>query len=285
MPNLWLAGEEPIPAMTWPPRRQPRSRRRRGVAAILTERDEALLHAVARFRLARTSDLVAYAFASVRRDTAVVRLRRLFDARYLAVMPPTLGVENVYRLGPAGKVWLAGDGVRARRVPRGGHAHHLAIVQTWVAIAGLDVLELERVLPDWEIREQFSVAELTVVPDLLVVARVGERRHAVAVEVDRATESLAVLHRKLEAYRSLWGQPPGLFGFTQFGIALVCTPTRWSPLAAALKKAWVVPHVLWSSSESPSAALRKLFADLQAPLAVSPCPKGTQSSSVESENA
>jgi len=246
------------------------------VAAVLTERDAAVLHAMSRFRLARTSDLVAYAFAGVRRDTAAVRLRRLFDSRFLAVLPTNQGVENLYRLGPAGKAWLAEEGVPGGRVPRGGHEHHLAIVQTWVAIAGLDGPELERALPDWEIREQFGVAELQVVPDLLLVVRAGEHRHAVAVEVDRGTESLAVLNRKLEAYRSLWGQPPGLFGYEQFGIAVVCAaPGRRSQLAAALKKAWVIPHVLWTSSEGPSAALCKLFEDLQAPLTDPPYRKGS----------
>jgi hypothetical protein len=272
--------------MSSPARRQPRHRRRRGVAAVLTERDRAVLHALARFRLARTSDLVSYAFAGVRRDTAAVRLRRLFDARFLAILPPVQGVENVYRLGPAGKAWVVDEGVLGGRVPRGGHEHHLAIVQTWVAIAGLDDLELERALPDWEIRERFNTAELYVVPDLLLVARAHEHRHAVAVEVDRGTESLAVLGRKLEAYRSLWGQQPGLFGFEQFGVALVChAPSRRAQLTAALKKAWVVPHVLWTCSEDPSAALCKLFEDLQAPLGVSPYRKGTQSPTAEADRA
>jgi hypothetical protein len=185
-------------------------------------------------------------------------------------------VENVYRLGPAGKAWLADEGIPGGRVPRGGHEHHLAIVQTWVAVAGLDGVEIERALPDWEIREQFSTAELQVVPDLLLVARSGEHRHVVAVEVDRGTESLAVLDRKLGAYRSLWGQPPGLFGYEQFGIAVVCSePSRRSQLSAALKKAWVVPHVLWSRGDSPSAVLHKLFEQLQAPLMDSPYRKGS----------
>ncbi len=261
--------------MTTGPRRQLRHRRRRGVVVELTDRDEAVLHALARFRLARTSELVSYAFAGVRRDNPAVRPRRPFDPRFLAVLPPAQGVENVYRLGPAGKAWLADVGVPPGRAPRGGHEHHLAIVQTWVAIAGLDSFELERARPDWEIREQFSIAELQVVPDLLLVARVGEHRHAVAVEVDLGTESLAVLNRKLEAYRSLWGQPPGLFGFEEFGIAVACFALiRRTQLNATLKKAWVVPRALWTCSEDPNAALCELFEDLQAPLAVSPYCKG-----------
>lgn len=262
--------------MTAPARRQLRHRRRRGVTVELTERDEAVLHALARFRLARTSDLVTYAFAGVRRDTAAVRLRRLFDGRFLSVLPPEQGKENVYRVGPTGMAWLAEQGVASGRVPRGGLEHHLAIVGTWVAIAGLDGLELERTLPDWEIREQFGVAELQVVPDLLLVVRAGGHRQAVAVEVDRGTESLAVLNRKLDAYRALWGQPPGLFGFEQFGIAVVCcAPARRAQLTTALKKAWVVPHVLWVSTESASTALYKLFEDLQGPLVASPYLKGS----------
>jgi hypothetical protein len=252
-------------------RRQPRHHRRRGVAVQLTERDGAVLHALGRFRLARTSDLVAYAFAGVRKDTAAVRLRRLFDGRFLAVLPPEQGKENVYRLGPAGKVHLAEEGVGVGRVPRGGLEHHLAIVETWVAVAGLDRLELERALPDWELREQFNTAELHVVPDLFLLVRVGERHHAVAVEADRGTESLAVLGRKMEAYRSLWGRPPGLFGYERFGVAVVCfDPGRRTAVASALKKVWVVPHVLWVAPEDPSSVLHKLFEELTPPLGSTP---------------
>jgi hypothetical protein len=261
--------------MTAPARRQLRHRRRRGVAAQLTERDAAVLHALSRFRLARTSDLVAYAFDGVRRDTAAVRLRRLFDTKYLAILPPEQGKENVYRLGPAGKAYLAEEGVAAAGVPRGGLEHHLAIVETWVAVAGLDELDLERALPDWELREQFRTTELQVVPDLFLLARVGDLQHAVAVEVDRGTESLPVLNRKLEAYRSLWGQAPGLFGYDRFGVAVVChAPARRAQLAAALKKVWVVPYVLWTCSEDPSSALCKLFGELQGSLMTSPYLKG-----------
>jgi hypothetical protein len=193
------------------------------------------------------------------------------------VLPPQQGAENVYRLGPRGKAHLAEQGVAAGRVPRGGLEHHLAIVESWIALAGLEWLKLERALPDWELREQFTTAELQVVPDLFLLVRADDRRHAVAVEVDRGTESLGVLNRKLEAYRSLWGQPPGLFGYEQFGIGLVCCmPARRSQLSAALKKAWGVPHVLWTGYEDPSTALCKLFAELHALLTTSPYDKGSE---------
>ena len=262
--------------MTAPSRRQLRHRRRRGVAVQLTERDGAVLHALARFRLARTSDLVAYSFARVRPDTAAVRLRRLFDGRFLAVLPPEQGEENIYRLGPAGKAYLAEEGVVAGGVPRGGLEHHLAIVQTWAAVAALDGAELERCLPDWELREQFAVSELPIVPDLFFLIRVGDDLHAVAVEVDCGTESQAVLSRKFDAYRSLWGRAPGLFGYEKFGVAVACNaPSRRASLTSALKKVWVVPHVLWVAPEGPSSALHKLFGELSTPLGATPYSKGT----------
>ena len=257
--------------MSEPTRRQPRQLRRKGVTVQLTERDETVLHALARFRLARTSDLVRYAFTGVREDTAAVRLRRLFDSWHLAVLPPERGTENVYRLGEAGKQHLAGLGVEVGRVPRGGLQHHLAIVRTWVAISALEDLELERCLPDWELREQFSVGELHVVPDLFMLVRVGPDLYAIAAEVDFGTESQAVLHRKLEVYRSLWGRAPGLFGWERFGIAVACyAPSRRAAVSSALKKAWVVPHVLWVVPEDPSSALHKLFEELKPPLGPSP---------------
>ena len=268
--------------MSDPTSRQPRHRRRRGVAVQLTERDETVLHALARFRLARTSDLVRYAFARVRQDTAAVRLRRLFDSRHLAILPPERGAENVYRIGPAGKQHLAGLGVEVGRVPRGGLQHQLAIVRTWVAISALKDIQLERCLPDWELREQFAVTELPIVPDLFMLIRVGKDLHVVAVEVDCGTESQAVLHRKLDVYRSLWGRAPGLFGWERFGIAVACyAPSRRAAVSSALKKAWVVPHVLWVAPEDPSSALHKLFEELKPPLGPSPCRKGREEESAD----
>ncbi len=145
-----------------------------------------------------------------------------------------------------------------------------------MAVSALEDIELERCLPDWELRHQFSVGELHIVPDLFMLVRVGDDVHAIAVEVDCGTESQAVLHRKLEVYRSLWGRAPGLFGWERFGIAVASyAPTRRAAVTSALKKAWVVPHVLWVAPEGPSSALRKLFDELSTPLGATPYRKGT----------
>ena len=144
-----------------------------------------------------------YAFAGVRRDTAAVRLRRLFDGRFRAVLPPEQGKENVYRPGLPGRRSSPRTG--SWQVASPGAASNITSRSSQrVAVAGIEEFGW-RALPDWEIREQFRTTELHVVPDLFLLVRAGERQHAVAVEVDRGTESLAVLNRKVEAYRSLWG--------------------------------------------------------------------------------
>jgi len=272
--------------MNEPGRRQSRHRRRKGVAVQLTARDETVLHALARFRLARTSDIMSYAFSDVRRDTAAARLRRLFDSRHLAVLPPHPGVENVYRLGPAGRHYLAGQRVEVGRVPRGGVEHHLSIVQAWVAVAGLRDVTIERCLPDWELRAKFTVGELRIVPDLFMLLRVGQDLHAIAVEVDCGTESQAVLRRKLDVYRSLWGRAPGLFGWDRFGIVVTFHDcSRGSTIAHTLKNAWVVPYALWAAPDCPSSALRKLFGELSTPLTTTPYVKGSLNASAERRDA
>ena len=190
----------------------------------------------------------------------------------------------VERLGPGGLERVLGDLFDPPRLVKLANACKLSypgmrmqaqkrekILKDLVAKASVDEVAQTKVLR--AIRKELGAAAAAwsgIEPAEKLRRLRGEGRS------DRGTESLAVLSRKLEAYRSLWGQAPGLFGFEQFGIAVVCAePSRRSQLAAALKKAWVVPHVLWTCSESPSAALCKLFEDLQAPLTASPYRKGS----------
>src|SRR5206468_1649539 len=125
-------------------------RRRKGVRVQLTERDRDVLLALARFRLARTSQLYRYAFANIRQDTAAARLRRLFDSRHVAVVRSSPLAENVYRLGPVGREVVRAQGVRVGAAPRGAIEHHLGIVESWTRLAAEPDVELARCLPDWE---------------------------------------------------------------------------------------------------------------------------------------
>lgn len=208
--------------------RQARTKRRGDVRVELSERDRALLRALARFRLVRTSDLVALVFGNVRRDTAAARLRRLFDAGYLDVRAHDRAEENLYSLGRAGRQFIEADGVEQGRVPRGEVSHHLAVVSVWVEIAkaaeASPELRLDLFRPDWEIRERLGERRSSVVPDALVkVTLTGPIEQGVrfALEVDRGTEPISVLRRKLDAYEGLREGPGGLFGWKDFGMVVV----------------------------------------------------------------
>jgi hypothetical protein len=242
-----------------------RTRRRGGVRVMLTERDEGVLAALARFRVARTSQLCAYAFDSVRRDTAAVRLRRLFDTRHLAVVRSGPWGENVYRLGPLGKRYLQERGVVVGHVPRGGLEHHLAVVESWVRLA--TECRLERCLSDWELRQEMHVGDSVVLPDLFALVRVPAGVAAIAVEVDAGTESVGILRSKAERYAALWGRSPGLLGWERFGLVVVLhMPQRRAALASALKNVWVIPQAILTATDPLSSALQPLLQQLAAPL-------------------
>jgi DNA-binding PadR family transcriptional regulator len=253
--------------------RHSRERRRRGVVVRLTERDELLLEAVQRFRLARTGDLVTAAFPGVHPMTASVRLRRLFDAGYLDVRCGDRSEENVYSLGPLGRRWVLERALPVGRIPRGGTAHHLAIVRAWSSVA--DTLQrqastaLELARADWELREEFGQHGLAVVPDLFLVLRVafaGERERVVAVtvEVDLGTEALGVLRRKFETYDELADGGRGLFGHREFAVAVALdNPGRGDAVKRLLDRAWHGRQLIWVLDGGPGPALEQFIADLR----------------------
>ena len=265
--GVWVAGAESLAPMI----RQPRTRRRRGVRIELTERDGAVLQALNRFRLARTSHLCSYAFAGVRRDTAAVRLRRLFDAKYLGVLGTGPMAENLYKLGPHGRRFILSQGGTVWPVPRGGFQHHLAVVSAWIRLALNPDFELARCLADWELRRELKLGEVAVIPDLFALLRVGEAILPMAVEVDCGTEPEWILRSKAERYAALWGRAPGLFGWERFVLAVsIEAPERRALITSALKKVWVVPHAFLESEQSSYSALLQLLPQVLPPLTGTP---------------
>lgn len=260
--------------------RQPRDVRRRGREARLSPRDEALLRALARFRIARTSDLADLVFGGTRRDTAARRLRSLYDARYLDVIAGDRAAENVYTLGDRGREWARSHDVAVGRRPR-ETAHHLAVVRVWVSLA-LAVhecpdLRLHLVRPDWELRGH----ALTVVPDAMVELRVSWGRQVdqlfrICVEVDRGTEPLATIREKLRGYVLSSLRPDGLLGWEGFGLLLVLDGrgvARAAQVAAALEEVWSGRAAVCCGTQPDelAAALERLIAPS---LTGSPCSKG-----------
>lgn len=248
-------------------KRQSREHRHRNVSVKLTERDAFVLEAMARFRLARTRDLIAAAFPGVHPTTAKLRLRRLFDGQFLDVRADGRNEENVYLLGIAGRRWASDNGIPLNGVPRGGHEHHLAIVRTWSGIAEavgrLPGLHVEAAHPDWELRERLGGRSDALVPDLFVVLGDGDGEAgdaiALAVEVDLGTEALPVLRRKVHAYAEAASRQGGLFGWPGFGVAIVLRNAgRVAAVTRMLEEDFGGWWLVWTEEEGPASHLRRL---------------------------
>ena len=266
-------------------KRQPRNQRRAGVTVKLTERDEMLLKMLGRFRAARSSDLSAIVFRDIRRDTAAQRLRRLFDAGYLDVRVGDRAEENVYSLGPVGRRWNEECGRSCGRVPR-DRGHHLAIVQSWVALAvavhDMAGYSLELFRPEWELSKGRR-HHLPVVPDAMVQLRCDDCRPGpgsirLCLEVDRGTESRRTLAAKMSAYEQTRSSGVGLFGWTDYGLAFALWTSgskRRTAISELLERQWNGWWLVWDLEEGPREALSNLPLAPEPPLSASPYRKGS----------
>lgn len=255
--------------------RQRRNERRGGTRIVLSERDGRMFRALARFRIARTSDLVRVAFAGIRKDTAAVRLRRLFDAGFLDVRVSGQAEESIVTLGAKGRAWIAGHGQTVAGVPKGGLAHHLAIVRQWTLIVSAVNAEaafaLEVVRPDWEVREHAPGAE--VVPDALVQLGVGSRGAVrLALEVDLGTESLRTFRQKIAAYDRLRTLGDGLFGWREHGLAVAIgggLAAREQAVQRVLTDTWSGWWLTWQDEQGLRRAIHALASTDRPPLTTS----------------
>jgi hypothetical protein len=184
--------------------------------------------------------------------------------------------ENLYVLGPLGRKLLEGLDVPLASVPRGGHDHHLAIVGTWIALVtnGLG-LELVRARPDWEIREQNSLASGRVIPDLLVCLRHGGEALTLAIEVDLGTERLMEIRGKIRRYKQeAWAGSDK--GDSRLAVGIMVRSTeRARNVEKILEAEFPGQWAVWCEMEGPAAALTTLFDLPRTPLTSSPYGKGT----------
>jgi hypothetical protein len=258
-------------------KRQRREVRRRGIKVELQVRDVEMLTALARLRIARTAEIAALCFPGVRKDTVASRLRVLFDAGYLEVTTADRTSPNLYRLGPRGRDVVREEGGQLWPVPRGGLAHHLAIVQTWVSLGSAEVLglRLELARPDWELRAEFGDHGLPIVPDLFVVLMMGSVELPLAVEVDLATEPLHTIRAKLRAYAGALARPAGLFGWRHFGLGFALgDDRRRRQIQALIDREWDGWSLIWTLGAGLEQQLRAVVSELQGPLTDSPYGEG-----------
>jgi hypothetical protein len=247
----------------------------------MTERDERVLLALARFRLARTSDLRRAVFPGRHKDTAGERLRKLFDIGLLDVRPGDRSEENVYALGVKGREWLRSKGHAVRRIPRGDARHHLAIVAVWTgvleALRRVPGARIARAVPDWELRELTHSAPL-LVPDLLLHVEVGRGTSPpsplrIAVEVDLGSESVGVLRSKVDKYESARVAPEGLLGWRDFHLCLFAPGAgsgRLDSIRSVIDDAWGGAHALWALQSQITGTILALANELDAPRTESP---------------
>jgi len=234
------------------------------VSVKLTARDEALFAALGRFGIAHSSDLGRLLFPGRHRDVLAARLRRLYDSSFLEAHVLDRAAENVYSLGPRGRAWLHGRGGTVRGVPRPPWYHHLGIVSLWSGIAAathqVEGLRLARFLPDWEIRECGSAAGLEIVPDALIelVGYVDGQPRPVrlAVELDRGTESLEVLRRKVRtiAGRSFMDWP----AFDLIVLLDAAGQSREQKIRELLAREYPRQSRIWTPQSSLPSELRHL---------------------------
>jgi len=259
-------------------RRIARDLRRAGVRVVLGPRDEALLRGLARFRVARTDDLVRLFFRGIRRDTAAARLRKLHDAGFIEARSDGLNEPNFYQLGPEGLCWAEDRGVAVGAPPAAPATHHQAIVGCWsrlaAALAADESLRLRRFEPDWELRARLAGTGSPVVPDAAIEivsrgpASLPDAR--IALEVDLTTERPGALRRKLQAYevsRCFDGSSPVTLVVVLFG----ARERRIASVRSLVESEWRGLGQVFTESSWPETLLREVCGR---PLAGPPSGKG-----------
>lgn len=250
----------------------------------LTARDKALLTALSRFRIARSSDLIRLGFPRTRRDGAQRRLRKLFDAGLITVHLRGLNDENLYALTRKGRELLGVQESARGRIPKKGLNHHLAVVSTWVDIAlGVGkhtAMRLDSFQPERVLREQFGRQGHPVIPDALVQLCLhhpqgNHRVLRVALEVDLGTEHRPTLERKFRAYENIRQSVPELFGPGELVLAVCArgaTDRRLARVRTLLASRYAGQRWLWRTA----AELDGILDRLHPPLTPSPNGKGNE---------
>jgi hypothetical protein len=193
----------------------------------LSDRDLALVGTLDRLRCATTTQLQRLHVRDGSPATNARRIRsvlsRLVTLGVIARLDRAVGgvragsAAYVYSLAPAGQRLGAACG------PAGGRrlrkpwtpsvaflAHRLAITECYVELTEafrdgqLELLAFDAEPLSWRRFAAPGGGFLTLKPDAFARLAVDEYEHAYFVEIDRATESLPTIGRKLALYRNYW---------------------------------------------------------------------------------
>jgi len=191
------------------------------LARHLSDRDWAVLHTLARVRLATASQLERLHFAGVSRRQARSALASLVSRRALARLPRQVGGVRagsagfVYALDVAGQRLTRSIESRPQRPWEVGQiflAHSLAVTELIVGLAeavrarcdGAALAQYEGEPGCWRPFTGPGGARAVLKPDAEVILTFGRFEDRWLIEVDRATESRTALDRKLQRYLDYW---------------------------------------------------------------------------------
>jgi len=190
-----------------------RGERAAGQPFILMERDRDVLLLIGIAGYLSTAQVARELFPS--EDRARRRLRRLFDARLIAITVGSSTAPNLVSLTPPGRDLvlerhpeLAGRVTLPGTIRLAGVAHHLAVVDARLYIAALGCSSGTPLLA-WsnahgDLVRQLGFPDYGLVPDGVAELAQGEVVFRVAVEVDRGTEGVSgALSAKLSRYREV----------------------------------------------------------------------------------
>jgi len=229
------------------------------LAAGLSERDWAIVHDLARLRLATGRQLQRLHVADgspltqARRSRSI--LQRLSDIGVVVRLERQVGGVHAGSSGFTYGLSAAGQRLTLRVGPAGGQRlrrpwepapsfvdHVLLVTELFVVLREaearkeVELLEFEAEPPCWRWWHGPSGERLVLKPDAFVRLGVGDFEQVSFVEVDRSTESTTVLRRKAETYLAYWrsGQEQAREGLFPRSVWLVPDSKRLGQLTAVL---------------------------------------------------
>lgn len=233
------------------------SSRLRKIERSLSDRDRSIIESLDRLRICTTNQIGRLHFETLtklsRARQAPKTLKRLEDLRVVTRLEHQVGG---IRTGSESIVWaldVAGQRLASAAGPAGGLrlrrpwtpglpfvAHRLSVSETYVRLVEAartgdqDLLDFESEPLCWRRYTGLMGAAATLKPDAFARLGIGDYERGAFIEIDRSTESLPTIARKLTAYRRYWetGREQDRRGYFPEVVFTALTEDRRQALAA-----------------------------------------------------